>query len=333
MSDIGGMNYDDQLGFLLDLYSMGGSGVPGNTVSQRLNLLQDIFGSAGISFRPDTTFIPEPMFEVNPETGLPITATESIYAQDPVWAGVFDQIDSGATPEAALRAAINGDLFEGLDKNNDRMVQDYMDIAKNYAKERFESMADFRRYQQDVAKAESERPLSLQEVMNPPSTYDRITSGLAAAGLASPEGVTGEDLARIYAQQNPEAIKMPLLRQVPGRGRTLQQVMAGAPMPQRASRGQQAAGPTFTGQPTTSTSSTGMSAQTSPMPPKKSAASSFAEGQKASEEVLSPWEKRYQEAYARASERRLNRARRNPAPGGRAQEALQSALLMALLSR
>lgn len=311
----------------------------GSTPSNQLNLVQDVLGTAGISLMPQQPDYPIPNFQVDPDTGEPIGAIESVYGNNPVWQGIFNTIDEGETPEAAVAAAINQGLFEELDDTDSNAVNRYLNIGRDYATERFQNAQAFADFQEASRRAEEGVPVSLMDVFNPPSQYERLS-----AGMGKPEGVAGEDLLRAYAVQNAGRITGPRRG-----GRTLQDVR----LSQRAAAQQPSATTTPSGfaanlpeYATMATGNAGTSAGAAPAGVRTRGAVNRGRAVDRRNDLrnadrAAPYDvmtandefaKTYRANFIRNMERQLGRARNVAAPSPQAQRAAQTvAFLSALL--
>jgi hypothetical protein len=173
---------------------------PGNNPQQRLNYLQD--WSKSVGFDPlGQPFQPEPFPELE---FAPIT--REIYATDPgsPYVSIFDAMDQGIDPVNAARAAINNGAFGDPNQLDEDFRRDVVRTAREYGTELRNFRSEQAKWERQQAKAAAEAPISLQELLFPPSERD-----VASAAYNRPEGLTIQDLARIYAENRKALSRTP----------------------------------------------------------------------------------------------------------------------------
>jgi hypothetical protein len=179
---------------------------PGNNPQQRLNYLQD--WSKSIGFDPfGQQFQPEPFpeFEFAP-------VTREIYATDPTsgYGVVFDLMDQGFDPVKAVKSAIDEQAFGDPNQLDEDFRRDVVRTAREYATELRNFRSERAKWERQQARAAAEAPVSLQELLFPPSERDIVSSA-----YGRPEGLTVQDLARIYAEDRKALSKGPSRQKPP----------------------------------------------------------------------------------------------------------------------
>lgn len=165
---------------------------PGTTPQQKLNYLQD--WSKSIGFDPFGQPFQGEQFPF--EEFAPVT--REIYATDPnsPYSLVFDLMDGGAAPDAAVREAFERGQFGGGQDLTPDERRDIFRTAREYATESRNFRAEQAKWERQQAQAAAKAPVTLQEILYPTTGYDVLSGALGAEG-----GATVQDLSRLYAQR------------------------------------------------------------------------------------------------------------------------------------
>lgn len=192
------------------------------TPAARLNFGQDWWRAVGLDpFASD--YVEEPFPE---EQFAPIT--RDIYATDPnsPYLSIFDAIDQGVDPVSAARTAIEQGVFGNpRDVRDDRLDEDIVRTARDYAGELKTFQQEQAKWQREQASKRAEAPVTLNELLFPRSQYEVISE---AAG--KPEGLTVDDMLSAYNRSRFEAGQAARQRGMAGRAVKEQAEMG----PQRA---------------------------------------------------------------------------------------------------
>jgi hypothetical protein len=119
-------------------------------------------------------------------------------------------MDQGVDPVSAARGAINDGAFGDPNQLDEDFRRDVVRTAREYGTELRNFRSERAKWERQQARAAAEAPVSLQELLFPPSERDIVSSA-----YGRPEGFTVQDLARIYAEDRKALSKGPSQQKPP----------------------------------------------------------------------------------------------------------------------